>query len=1182
MRSNLRGFLLVIALSVCGLPLASAETAAFSRTTAEGQRQLLLKVDPPSGRALLRLEIDLGKKAAKKAEVIGAPEGWSARVDGRNLILTPSATGESTSASFAFKIRIDRGQVPGKISLTAADEAGPWLSRERFTVANLPAPSLRKSTLGLLVFPPRVHPGETIRLRLLDPAAFPAGSRWTVAGVEAVPLAGGRSIEVTLPADLMPGSPLELSCSDPWGEVLLSVRGIEGVEIAAARPRHEVPRLLGATSLVVIGSSLCVCGYFPDEASWRGVKIDGRPAGKPFSASTSMLMLPIEADFAPGEHVISGDGALGFPADDRVDFTAIRIIGLLDQDKLWKKQSTDLRLTIEGSREPLDFRLINRVPHVVSLDGGNDQHASSSGGSPNVLERRVDAIEKGQSIIDYELLGIEPCPCGAAPETSERTAREEPGEEHAERQDTSSVVTKEEDLGPPPSADGPCEWTKLRFEALANAFPLPDLDELCSSTKVCIDARRKEHDEKKAKAKRAEAKKKYERAKRRAKRFNDYMNSGLSAKNVARFPDLGPHYRRVTKKNAADEAEAKRAFEQASAGAERAAKQVAAAKRACAKARTAIDAQIARLTSLLGKWENYKADLARCTDCDSLQVLLGKLREALARLKAARKRCEKGATAKEREDVEAAQKVHQQASHKAGRSAAKHGEKQRACAEQEARVRQEYRRCFEDALDGNDYVSGKRERGYGHRRSVRTGVGGEKLGPVWFASSDDALRFRRELKDCLRARENGRSTRPNTLSRRRELAKCRRAEGRARESAERDGRRARDAEAELRRAQAALEKAGQDFASWDRLEAALASWIDFLGNVQKECAQNKKRCDEVRKEGKGAVEGVTIACEPNLLRSNADRSRQRADSALSRMNALTRVGCSSGRAGAYGARRSAEAVTGKGGAASRAARALEQRDEALAKADRLLAEGRCEAAEAAYRRALRAAKNAARACEEGVRHQKAAQADAARAEREASACESLENQRAEVERERRVAAERIAAEAESRRRAAAQAAAERRAREAESCAEKFKTWVRKHLDEEKAEGVVKQLDTLAQRSIETAAAGGQGVADAAGKAVRGASTRTSVATGVASGLLNLGSSLFYSWVQSELTEAVVRIGTRVDRKYIQIDLMNARGRCGEIKKSGVTYFWLRIGRKFRVFKISSTAGFQFLGDLEAM
>lgn len=139
-------------------------------------------------------------------------------------------------------------------------------------------------------------------------------------------------------------------------------------------------------------------------------------------------------------------------------------------------------------------------------------------------------------------------------------------------------------------------------------------------------------------------------------------------------------------------------------------------------------------------------------------------------------------------------------------------------------------------------------------------------------------------------------------------------------------------------------------------------------------------------------------------------------------------------------------------------------------------------------------------------------------------------------------------------------------------------WVEENLPEDQRDETLDTLRELAQNAAEAAS---EGVASAAEAAASGARPAGIGASGAAAGIFSLGSSLFYMWMQSELTEGAVRLGNWYDTRLLQARLAGQRGHCGQLRSQGVTYFWVRVGGEFRAFKISHSRGLEFIGAVRS-
>jgi hypothetical protein len=391
-------------LIVAGAALGAQEdspppVALASRVLPDTSRSLLVLVQPPST-AVDELRVELPGGMARTAVLLSGPAGWTLARDGSAVRLAGVAIGES------FRLRIVLFDVtdlpPVRVRLRSR---GREVLNQRLSVDRLPPLETPGPPAGRLAFPTVLMPGEEIEATVLDAARTPEDGQWLIAGVPAAVPAAGR-LRVRLPRDLAPGSPLRITYFDVWGERLVEALAADDTVITETAP-VEAPRITGCARYGFVGESICVCGSFPQSA-WQGLRIDGKPAAI-VAASRHVVQVGLSS-IAPGAHTITGDPAVGFPASDAVSMIALRLVGSLDSAALLRGQSTTMRLGVEGTVDPTLLTVTNRTPRVVSIPGGNRQDVQTSGGTPNTVERRVDATGKGSFAIDYRLDGP-PCPC---------------------------------------------------------------------------------------------------------------------------------------------------------------------------------------------------------------------------------------------------------------------------------------------------------------------------------------------------------------------------------------------------------------------------------------------------------------------------------------------------------------------------------------------------------------------------------------------------------------------------------------------------------------------------------------------------------------------------------------------------------------------------------------------------
>lgn len=226
--------------------------------------------------------------------------------------------------------------------------------------------------------------------------------------------AADGTVNFDLPDDLAPGGSVALQYVDLYGDVVLDVPSIPGVEVVEPTANSGA-RITAATPRTFAGETACVCGSFPGSVAWNGLLLDGEALGPPVSASSRMAWVQLPAALAAGEHVFSGAAEPGFPAGDRAVMLVLEIGGEIDSSKLQRLETTPMRLWVIGTSEPVELRVRNKTPSIISIEGGDDQVIRTSGGEPNALVRSVQGLSPGAFDIGYELAGAG-CPC-AAPET---------------------------------------------------------------------------------------------------------------------------------------------------------------------------------------------------------------------------------------------------------------------------------------------------------------------------------------------------------------------------------------------------------------------------------------------------------------------------------------------------------------------------------------------------------------------------------------------------------------------------------------------------------------------------------------------------------------------------------------------------------------------------------------------
>jgi hypothetical protein len=143
--------------------------------------------------------------------------------------------------------------------------------------------------------------------------------------------------------------------------------------------------------------TVCVTGCLSDDAKAIAGVLDGTRELTALGGGYRSWMFRVPGDATPGPHTVELNNG------GRHTVGVLAVEGSIDQNELWKGQSTTMRLRVIGSEEGLPLRIVNRTPATITIDGGVDQVIASPGGADNAITRSVRGIMKGNFNIEYSL-----------------------------------------------------------------------------------------------------------------------------------------------------------------------------------------------------------------------------------------------------------------------------------------------------------------------------------------------------------------------------------------------------------------------------------------------------------------------------------------------------------------------------------------------------------------------------------------------------------------------------------------------------------------------------------------------------------------------------------------------------------------------------------------------------------
>lgn len=381
------------------------------REDVDGDTELLLATPAAvEGNAIDEILLEVPSKLAKKITVSKLPPGWT--MSSHKGTVTLSGSPVTSADTIAIALGADPRLLPDSIGIELVSGGRTVMGGDAH-VQELPRVEKDHLPADAAAVPEILTPGESMSFVPLDPALTPPGGTWTINGEPAEWNGSFEDAEYTWTPPLEPAKwpvdGLSIEYTDPWGNTLVD----GSAEISFSDPDGETsdePRITGCSPEVLTGATFCVCGTFPDEATRRGITLDGQSLGTPLSSARHVLKFRLPEGLAPGPFTIAGERGMGYDESDTASGIHIAVGGEIDRERLRSGESTPLRLWLEGTDKPVSLRLWNSTPAIISLEGGEDQVVTTSGGAPNQVERVVHAVSPGDFVLSYELeLGS--CPC---------------------------------------------------------------------------------------------------------------------------------------------------------------------------------------------------------------------------------------------------------------------------------------------------------------------------------------------------------------------------------------------------------------------------------------------------------------------------------------------------------------------------------------------------------------------------------------------------------------------------------------------------------------------------------------------------------------------------------------------------------------------------------------------------
>lgn len=351
------------------------------------------------------------------------PEGWTATQKGRQITATGPGMSE-VNLRFDFKGN-NLDDYVGK-DATIQSGFGKQLNEPlKIKIQLQPRVDVTPYLDGILTPPPQATPGQPFLIGIGDPyrqgtwelgttdgghvpllpqetlrdmSVIKSGTPQALSGMRGTDgLAGLLARPAPRPfitAYPTMGSFTRARFTDRFGDVLVDAP----LTIATGSPQGTSRKLTGSAPFAFAGQAACVSGAFPTFADPYGLLLDGKTVLLPWGASQTTVMLGIPDSTTAGEHTISDPSG-----SSSITIGILRVEGTIDQDKLWKGDSTTMRLRVVGTDQKMPLGVLNRTPTIIDIEGGVQQTVTTAGGANNTITRGVKGIHRGDFSILYSV-----------------------------------------------------------------------------------------------------------------------------------------------------------------------------------------------------------------------------------------------------------------------------------------------------------------------------------------------------------------------------------------------------------------------------------------------------------------------------------------------------------------------------------------------------------------------------------------------------------------------------------------------------------------------------------------------------------------------------------------------------------------------------------------------------------
>ncbi len=206
---------------------------------------------------------------------------------------------------------------------------------------------------------------------------------------------GGQALYL-IPDDMNPGRTLHISLTE---RPELSPVVVDILQPLDDTTGQKPPRIDKMSPLIANGGILVIDGHdFDGLAEKNRILIDGELESKVLAASPVQLRVLMPPKLVPGTHSVTiNSNSL---KSNSVNFDFVKAEVVQPDLKKTKGALTRIVVKVQGTKQPVAIRIVNRTPDIIKMTKGDNTIATTNGGADNYYAIPVKQLKKGDIRID--------------------------------------------------------------------------------------------------------------------------------------------------------------------------------------------------------------------------------------------------------------------------------------------------------------------------------------------------------------------------------------------------------------------------------------------------------------------------------------------------------------------------------------------------------------------------------------------------------------------------------------------------------------------------------------------------------------------------------------------------------------------------------------------------------------